>query len=176
MRALLEDGTEAASVFARQAPTAGPEAWKALLASSFVGTSAALAPRRLILEVGGFDETLAVGEDQDLFIKLALRGEVVVVPEALAIYHYRHASYSAAYSADQARIVLGMVRRHLAAERRRLGWLEERSILAERYGRLGRNLIAAGARARGAGLILEAACLGGLSLENFAALLHSFRL
>lgn len=172
MRAIHEDGSEGPSVFTRQLPSAGPEAWKALLASPFIGTSAALAPRRLIGEIGGFDASLAVGEDQDLFIKLALRGEVVIVPEALAIYHYRHSSYSADYTCDQARIVLGMVRHHLAAEQRRLNGSEQRQILAQRYGRLGRNLILAGARGRGAALILQAACLGNVSVENLAALAH----
>jgi len=175
MRAVYEDGSDGSSVFERQPPSAGPEAWKALLASPFVGTSAALAPRRLIQEIGGFDAGLDVGEDQDLFIRLALRGEVVVLPEALAIYYYRHASYSAAYTGDQARIVLGMVRRHLAVERHRLKGAERRRILGQRYGRLGRNLIAAGARGRGARLILEAACLGSITIENLAALAQAFR-
>lgn len=172
MRAVHEDGSNGASVFARQAPSAGPDAWKALLASSFIGTSAVLAPRPLLQEVGGFDTSLAVGEDQDLFIKLALRGEVVIVPEALAIYHYRRRSYSTDYARDQARIVLGMVRRHLIAERGRLRWTDRRRILAQRYGRLGRNLIFAGAKGRGAALILEAACLGNVTSENLAALAH----
>jgi glycosyltransferase involved in cell wall biosynthesis len=175
MLSVHEDGSAGTSVFMRQAPSAGPEAWKALLASSFIGTSSVLAPRDLLQAVGGFDESFAVGEDQDLFIRLALRGEVVVLPEALAIYHYRHASYSAAYNGDQARIVLGMVRRHLAAERLRLSWSERRRILAQRYGRLGRNLIAAGARGRGIRLILEAACLGSVTIENLSALLHASR-
>lgn len=175
MQAVHEDGSTGTSVFTRQAPSAGPEAWKTLLASSFIGTSAALAPRALLQELGGFDTGLAVGEDQDLFIRLALRGEVVVLPEALAIYHYRYASYSAAYAGDQARIVLGMVRRHLTAERRRLSWTERRRILAQRYGRLGRNLIFAGARGRGVRLILEAACLGSITVENLSALLHAVR-
>lgn len=175
MQAIHEDGSAGSSIFTRQAPSAGPEAWKALLASSFIGTSAVLAPRALLQELGGFDPDLAVGEDQDIFIRLALRGEVVVLPEALAIYHYRHASYSAAYAGDQARIVLGMVRRHLAAERGRLRGSERRHILAQRYGRLGRNLIAAGARGRGARLILEAACLGSVTIENLSALRHAAR-
>ncbi|HLI22896.1 MAG TPA: glycosyltransferase family A protein [Stellaceae bacterium] len=172
MRAIHEDGSEGSSVFTRQLPTAGTEAWKALLASSFIGTSAALAPRRLIDEVGGFDPALAVGEDQDLFIKLARRGEVVVVPEALAIYHYRGASYSSEYARDQARIVLGMVRRHLDQGASCLSPAERRRILAQRYGRLGRNLMAAGARGRGAALILHAACLGSITVENLMMLLR----
>ena len=65
MRAIHEDGSAGSSVFTRQAPSAGPEAWKALLASSFIGTSAVLAPRDLVRDIGGFDASLAVGEDQD---------------------------------------------------------------------------------------------------------------
>ena len=175
MYAIHEDGSAGSSVFTRQAPSAGPEAWKALLASSFIGTSAVLAPRDLVRDIGGFDASLAVGEDQDLFIRLALRGEVVVLPEALATYYYRHASYSVAYAGDHAQIVLGMVRHYLAAESRRLSRSERRYILAQRYSRLGRNLIAAGARARGARLILEAACLGSVTIENLSALLHAVR-
>ncbi|HEX3973169.1 MAG TPA: glycosyltransferase [Stellaceae bacterium] len=175
MRAVHPDGSAGTSVFTRQAPSAGPEAWKALLASSFIGTSAVLAPRDLVRELGGFDESLAVGEDQDFFIRLALRGEVVVLPEALATYYYRDTSYSAAYAGDQARIVLGMVRHHLAVESGRLSRSERRHILAQRYGRLGRNLIAAGARGRGARLILEAAGLGSVTIENLSALLHAVR-
>lgn len=175
MRAVHEDGSEGTSIFTRQAPSAGPEAWKALLASSFIGTSTVVTPRRLLHAVGGFDTALAVGEDQDLFIRLALRGEVVIVPEALAIYHYRHASHSADYARDQARIVLAMVRRHLAAERGRLRWTDRRRILAQRYGRLGRNLVFAGAKGKGVALILKAACLGNITRENLAALAHVSR-
>jgi len=175
MSAVRADGSAGTSVFTRQAPSAGVAAWKALLASSFIGTSAALAPRALVEEIGGFDASLAVGEDQDLFIRLALRGEVVVLPEALAIYHYRHASYSAAYAEDQAQIVLGMVRRHLATLGARLSGAERRHILAQRYGRLGRNLIAAGARGQGTRLILKAACRGSITIENLSALLHAAR-
>jgi hypothetical protein len=68
-----------------------------------------------------------------------------------------------------------MVRHHLAAESRRLSRSERRHILAQRYGRLGRNLIATGARTRGARLILEAACLGSVTIENLSALLHAIR-
>ena len=176
LRAVHEDGSEGASVFMRQLPSAGTTAWKALLASSFLGTSAVLAPRALIEELGGFDTALAVGEDQDLFIKLARRGEVVIVPDALAIYHYRGTSYSVDYARDQARIVLGMVRRHLVEEAAQLTGAERRQILAQRYGRLGRNLIAAGARRRGAALILQAASLGSVTVENLSALLRSIGL
>jgi glycosyltransferase involved in cell wall biosynthesis len=175
MRAIHPDGSEGTSVFARQSPTAGPDAWKALLASSFLGTSAVLAPRRLVQDLGGFDDSLAFGEDQDLFIRLAMCGPVLVLPEALAIYHYRDGSYSNAYAEKQADIVLRMVRRHLSSERGRLTGRERRHILAQRYGRLGRNLIFAGARSRGVLMILRAALLGEVSPTSLYALTAALR-
>jgi glycosyltransferase involved in cell wall biosynthesis len=173
MRAVYPDGSEGLSVFARQAPAEGPQAWKALLASSFIGTSSVLTRRDLVVAAGGFDPDLAVGEDQDLFIKLALRGKVVALAGRLAIYHYSAASYSQAYAAAQAGHVLRMVRRHLALEAARLTRAERRRILARRYGRLGRNLVAAGARGRGAAMILGAAVMGNVSPENLRALARS---
>lgn len=45
--------------------------------------------RRLIDEVGGFDESLPVLGDWDFNLRMALAGEILVVPEALAFYHHR---------------------------------------------------------------------------------------
>jgi glycosyltransferase involved in cell wall biosynthesis len=170
MRALYEDGHEGLSVFARQAPVEGKTAWKALLASSFIGTSSVLTRRALLREFDGFDPGLAVGEDQDVFIRLAMRGAVVALPEQLAVYHYRGSSYSAGLATAQADHVLRMVRRHLADVGDSLTVRERRNILAQRYGRLGRNLIEAGAKMRGALLILGAALRGSIPRTNLAAL------
>jgi len=52
----------------------------------FVTPSAALARRAAILEVGGFDETLASSEDYDLWLRLAARHEIEFVPGSLARY------------------------------------------------------------------------------------------
>ena len=170
MRAVHEDRSEGPTVFARQPPTEGETAWRELLASSFIGTSSVLTRRALVDATGGFDPALAVGEDQDFFIKLALLGKVVALRQSLAVYHYRAASYSSAHAAEQAVHVLGMVRRHLEAQRHRLTGAERRRILARRYARLGRNLVAAGEAGRGAGLILGAALRGSAPRENFLAL------
>ncbi len=169
MRAIHEDGEEGLSIFARQTPSEGPDAWKALLASSFIGTSSVLTRRVLLDAVGGFDPSLAVGEDQDVFIRLARRGAVIALSQALAIYHYRGSSYSAGLATAQADHVMRMVERHLLDEAE-LTARERQQILARRYGRLGRNLIEAGATRRGVSLILAAALRGSLPPANIAAL------
>lgn len=54
-----------------------------LTLDAIVGTPTVMAERSLIEEVGGFDEALAVNEDQDLWLRLAMRSEVTAIAEAL---------------------------------------------------------------------------------------------
>ena len=54
----------------RDAPASGPEAWKMLLAYTFITTPTVLARRRDLVDLGGFSGDLPVGEDQDLWIRL----------------------------------------------------------------------------------------------------------
>jgi glycosyltransferase involved in cell wall biosynthesis len=49
--------------------------------------------RKCIEEVGGFDETLTVTEDRDLWLRIALRYEIALIPKILA--HYRTSPQSA---------------------------------------------------------------------------------
>ncbi len=160
------DGGEGRSVYARQAPVSGTEAWKTLLASSFIATSAVLTRRDLLERVGGFAPDLAVGEDQDLFIRLAREGGLHALPEKLAVYHWMKHSYSTGLARRQAGDVLRMVRRHLAGLGSLLSPRERRSILGRRYERLGRNLIDAGSWGGGSWLLLKAALLGRSPLAN----------
>jgi glycosyltransferase involved in cell wall biosynthesis len=51
--------------------------------------------RRCIEEVGGFDETMRATEDRDLWLRIALRYEVAVVPEVIALYRMSASSMSA---------------------------------------------------------------------------------
>jgi glycosyltransferase involved in cell wall biosynthesis len=159
-------GGEGRSVYARQAPVSGTEAWKTLLASSFIATSAVLTRRDLLERVGGFASDLAIGEDQDMFIRLALAGGLHALPERLAIYHWMPHSYSTGLARHQSSDVLRMVRRHLAGLGTLISPRERRHILGRRYERLGRNLIDAGSWGGGCWLLLKAALLGRSPLAN----------
>jgi glycosyltransferase involved in cell wall biosynthesis len=63
-----------------------------LLETNFVYTS--VTARRAVLEaVGGYDETLRTGEDWDLWLRIARRGERAVRPPGLlAVHRQRHGS------------------------------------------------------------------------------------
>lgn len=170
MRVKTVDGRDGSSIYTRQAPVPGAEAWKTLLASSFVATSAAMTRRALLESVGGFDPKLVTGEDQDLFIRLAMAGRVQALPEALGIYHWMPHSYSTGHAARQAADVIAMVRAHLRRLGDRLSPAEQRAILGRRYERLGANLMDSGARFRGAWLLLRAVAVGRHPLRNLAAI------
>jgi len=165
-RVTTVSGGEGSSVYARQAPAPGVQAWKALLASSFVATSAVVTRRDLLDRVGGFRGEFRACEDQDLFIRLALEGGVYALPEKLAIYHWMPHSYSTGLARRQSSDVLRMVRRHLAVLGTRLSRRERRFILGRRYERLGRNLLDAGAWVGGSWLLLRAALMGRHPLAN----------
>lgn len=74
----------------RAAPAAqpGPRGWVYcdLLLDCAVWTSTTLMRRSLFTDLGGFDESLRVGEDYDLWLRASRRTRVVRVDEALALY------------------------------------------------------------------------------------------
>lgn len=66
----------------------GPSGWiyPELLNDCVVWTSTVLAQRRLLREVAGFDASLRVGEDYDLWLRLSRITPILRVPSAYALY------------------------------------------------------------------------------------------
>lgn len=153
-------------------PETPADAWKVLLADTFVWTPTVLARRVSLLEVNGFDESLVIAEDQDLWIRLALLGEVGFTDEVLAVIHERPGSLSSAGAQLLLDNTLAMVLRHVHAQRRRLTSREVRRILGRRYTRIGRNVYPQ-LPFRGGMLILRAALCGYRPLENLLYLLRA---
>ena len=56
----------------------------------FVGTSALVIRKEAYFGTGGFDPRLRMGEDVNLWIRVAMRYPIGYIPEALAIYHLEH--------------------------------------------------------------------------------------
>lgn len=145
-------------------------AWRSLLKTNFIATPTVIAPRRVLLEMGGFDEQFAVGEDQDMWIRLALAGRVAYVPETLARIHVQPKSLSAYRRADQAEYVLPMIERHLGRLSAGLTRMEVRTIRGERLANAGRIALANGDILQGAAYILRAGLTGHRPLHALAAI------
>lgn len=137
-----------------------PDAFKSLLKTNFMATPTVMASRQLLTELGGFDETLPVAEDQDLWIRLAAAGELVYVPETLVRVHVRAESLSSYRRSDQSRHVLPMIERHLTKFSDRLTPAEVRAIRGERLTNAGRIAFAEGDVMRGIEFMVRASIAG----------------
>jgi glycosyltransferase involved in cell wall biosynthesis len=144
----------------------GREAWKALLAFNFVATPTVVACRALLLRVGGFEESLKVAEDQDMWIRLALTAPPTYVPETLVRVHIRPESLSSWRIADQYAYTLPMIEHHLATLDGRLTQSEARAIMGARLNKIGLTACAHGDLLRGLSMILRSMLLGYRPLRS----------
>jgi glycosyltransferase involved in cell wall biosynthesis len=125
-------------------PAEGYEAWKTLLIYNFLPTPTILTRTSLVKEIGGFDETLAVGEDLDLWIKIGLRGKIIVLKEILTNYYDRAGSLMKRHNEKTGSIVLPMLENHITAQGERLTASEVRYIRGCRSFQMGCNLYFSG--------------------------------
>lgn len=151
----------------------GEHAWKALLKNACVVTSSVVTRRSALAAVGGFDPNLVIGEDQDLWIRLSLHGNVHhdVIP--LTRKYQSSNGLSHTHRHLVATIALPMIEEHVASLSDRLSSRERREILARRRLVAGRNSYESGDILRGARLILAAVLRGERPIENLAYLITS---
>jgi len=119
-----------------KSPIAGNTAWKVLLRYNFIPTPTVMTRTVLLKEIGGFDESLCVGEDLDLWISLAKRGSVEYVPEILVHYFDYSNSLMKRDGPGSEAMILDMILRHIN-ESTAIHKNEKKSILASRYVELG---------------------------------------
>ncbi|HEX4159680.1 MAG TPA: glycosyltransferase family 2 protein [Rhizomicrobium sp.] len=159
-------GTDLGDTYRGQPVVTGEEAWKALLACNFVATPTVLVWRRHVLTAGGFNEKMKIGEDQDLWIRLALAGPLGYVHENLVRVYMRENSLSSWALADLLTYTMPMVEGHLATLRGRLTPREIRRIRGERLNRFGRVAYTRGEFGNGFGLLARSMLLGYRPLES----------
>jgi glycosyltransferase involved in cell wall biosynthesis len=131
-------GEDLGDLYHGRRPVYGAVAWKGLLACNTIATPSVLVWRRHLSDLGGFSRSLKVGEDQDMWIRLSLLGDIGYVEECLVHVHARERSLSSGGYAEQLEYTLPMIKRHVAAQRDRLTTAEVRAILGERLERIGR--------------------------------------
>ena len=171
--AIAPDGSVIATFGLDRPSCSSGDFWRALLAKSQVAKPSVVARRAKLLELGGFDEALKISGDQDMWIKLALSGEVGFIAEVLIRVHITADSLMMRYGGREDEFGLPMILNHLSKLGARLSKREMRQILGERYARTGRNIYYRGRPARGAALIIHAMLLGNRPLENLGYLVSA---
>ncbi len=125
-------------------PDSGAEAWKTLLAYNFIPTPTVLARRKDLIELGGFDPKLPVGEDLDMWIRLAMKGEVGVIHQILVHVYDRPESLMKSCINGELEVVLPMIEGYLQRFKERLSSNLIQSIRGQRYFEVGCNMVYAG--------------------------------
>jgi len=167
------DGADLGDTYGMSRISTGSDAWKALLACNFVATPSVIVWRRHLLALNGFDETMKIGEDQDLWVKLALAGSLGYVPDTLVRVHLRNDSLSSWMLDDLLTFTMPMIERHLARQSHRLTRADIRRIRGERLNRFGRVAYVRGDIIRGARLIASSMMLGYQPVESTLYLLRA---
>jgi glycosyltransferase involved in cell wall biosynthesis len=157
---IAPNGIDLGDIYRGHPIVTGRESWRALLAYNFIATPTVLAWRRHIIAVGGFDESLKIGEDQDLWIRLALAGDFAYVPKSLVRVHSRENSLSAEEFSDQLTYTLPMIERRVSELRGRLRNADIRHIRGKRLGLVGRAAYLRGDYRNGLYLIGRSIALG----------------
>lgn len=170
---LILAGRNSGDIYRGQAVTSGPDAWKALLQDNYVTTPSVLVWRRHLDELGGFDQSLKIAEDQDMWIRLAERGSLEYVPESLVHVHERASSLSGGSFNDQLMFTLPMIEGHVERLSSRLTPSEIRSILGRRILRLGQLAFSRGAPDAGRLLISRSIKMGYRPWEGMLFLIKA---
>ena len=74
------------------------EVWRSLLAATFIAKPCVVARTAALRAVGPFDIDLPVAEDQNMWIRLSMTGEVEFVPEYLTLVHDAPRSLTKVYA------------------------------------------------------------------------------
>jgi len=174
-RAMLIDerGRNLGDIYRGAGPAVGPFAWRTLLTYPCVATPSVVVRRAALDKVGPFNKWLPVGEDQDMWIRLALEGDVGHLAEDLVIVHSTPNSLSKANFKDQASYVLPMVAAYVARNGHRLTRAQSRRILGERFSKMGQSAYANGELAFGIPTILRAAAYGHQPLQNLLYMIRA---
>jgi glycosyltransferase involved in cell wall biosynthesis len=154
-------------------PVSGPDAWRVLLKYSFIETSSVMTRRALVEELGGFDPALFVSQDQDLWIRLALRGEVGIIDTVLGKIHQVPSGHMSRNKHRQAEIMLPMIEKHIARLDGKLSRREIDDILGHRYQIVGRTLFLHGYYGLGLKLMAQASARNGNWAGNLFFLCHA---
>lgn len=163
-----ERGERNVTFFEQRQPASGPDAWRTLLAYNYIQTSTVLARRADLERLGGFSEQLPTGEDQDLWIRLALRGNVCVEAETLVSVHDVPLSLSKRYKEREADVLLSVLKRHLIDLKDRLDQTQLEAIWGQRLYDVAANLYVSMDYARSAPLFWKAGVMGQSPFRSYS--------
>ena len=168
-----EYGRDTGDIYRGARPAEGDGGWRTLLAYPCVATPSVLARRAALVTAGGFNKWLPVGEDQDMWIRLGLMGRIGHLPVSLVRVHSTPNSLSKSRFREQASYVLPMIIAYVERNRGALSRAEIRTILGERFAKLGQLAYVGGEPMFGIVTLLRAMGYGHQPLGNLLYILRA---
>ncbi|MCW2240905.1 glycosyltransferase family 2 protein [Azospirillum canadense] len=158
---IAPNGANLGNVYGSLKPATGIDAWRTLLAYNFITTPSVLTYREALRDAGCFNPALKVAEDQDMWLKLAMKGEVAYVDECLVLVHMMPNSLSSGDNVtDQLTYTLPMIMQHLRTRQSDLPRREYNRIIGRRLGHVGRQACGRGMYRVGITLTLRSVLAG----------------
>lgn len=149
-------------------PVEGDEAWKTLLIYNFLPTPTVLTHTSFVKELGGFDESLPVGEDLDLWIKLGIRGKIVIHSEILINYYDMNNSLMKRHHAQSRAIVVPMLEKHIKEQSAKLTAAEVRHIRGRHSFQIGCDIFFSGNYRSSIPLFVQSALHGTRPIKSMS--------
>jgi len=168
-----EHGHNLGDIYRGASPAVGHEAWRTLLTYPCVPTPGVVVRHQALRVVGLFNKWMPVGEDQDMWIRLSLLGEIGHVDQSLVHVHSTPNSLSKTSFQEQASYVLPMIGAYVARNTGRLTLQERRAILGERFSKMGQAAYANGELGFGALTLLQAIGYGHKPIRNLLFLVRA---
>lgn len=167
-----EDGRVVEPLF-EKLPTLFVQGWKRLLWHCYVATPCVMV-RRDDLGVHPFDPALRVGEDRDLWIKLASNGVVGLVQEVMVRIHLSLTSFMPSNRDLMSQYTRPMLCRHLNTFADLITWHDRARTIGSLNSQIGKNLCRnPSSYGRGAWHLLIAMSLGFHPFNNLRELLYT---
>ncbi len=158
----------------RNLPSRLPDGWKRLLWQCYVATPCAMV-RRMDLGIRPFDPRLRVGEDRDLWIKLASNGVVALVQQEMVRIRLARGSFMDS-NRDAVLSTRPMLERHARAFARDLSFRNRILAKASLDSQIGKSLCAnPNNHGRAIKYLVRAALLGYRPFDNLRFLILSAR-
>lgn len=170
-------GPGAGSFFARNGTPTGGRVFERLLSNCDIYTPTVMVRRECLQDVGLFNEELAVGEDYNLWLRIAIRWNVAVIPEALAIRHPSPRSLSLTTTPKRALSTVITAFEHVMEASPSLSPRDRSSLrkaIAERHYEYGSYLLREGERTAARQELVHALRYGSMDWRVLAKLMLGF--
>lgn len=173
-RWVAPDGHDLGTVLPAPTPPSGPDGWKYVLWHRHVATPCVVARRSTVEECGGFDEQMFVGQDVDLWVRLAFRGDVITLPDELVRYHVTAASHIRRHHMLAYSLLLPKLLQYVEMKKDDLTPEEYNKIKGSILLRFGRDAYRSGMYRSGFTFLLRGAWLDGSMATTLLFLLNEF--